>query len=161
MKSNLVEALIGAAVLALAFAFFLFTYNRTDFGTVSGYELEARFNRVDGLDIGADVRLSGIRVGSVISQTLDIESYDAVVKISVEPDVQLPTDTMAQITSEGLLGGSYLALVPGGMDEYLEPGDAIEFTQGSVDLFGLIGQAIFSVSGDKDEDKEGDKGDAK
>lgn len=153
MKSNLVEALIGAAVLALAAGFFLFTYDNTEFGRVEGYELSARFNRIDGLDVGSDVRMSGIRIGSVISQTLDHQTFEAVVGISIDPSIELPTDTMAQITSEGLLGGHYLTLVPGGMDEMLEAGDEIEFTQGSIDLFGLLGKAIYSVTGDKNDGK--------
>ncbi len=148
MKNNLVEALIGAAVLALAAGFFLFTYTQTEFGKVAGYELSARFNRVDGLVVGSDVRMSGIRVGSVVSQSLDLDTFEAIVNISIDPTITLPTDTMAQITSEGLLGGHYLTLVPGGMDEMLEAGDEIEFTQGSVDLFGLLSKAIYSVADD-------------
>lgn len=153
MKSNLVEALIGAAVLALAAGFFSYTYTRTEFGSVPGYELLARFDRIDGLDIGADVRVSGIRIGSVISQKLDRDTYEAVVHISVDPSLQLPTDTMAQISSEGLLGGSYVTLVPGGMDEYLESGDEIEYTQGAIDLYGLIGKAMFSADDEENTDE--------
>lgn len=156
MKNNLVEALIGAAVLAFAAGFFMFTYSRTDVGTIGGYELVAKFNRIDGLDVGADVRMSGIRVGSVLSQTIDGTSYQAIVRFTVENKLQLPVDSSAKISSDGLLGGKYLSIAPGGMDEYLEQGDELEFTQGSVDLYDLIGQAVFSASdkGEKKKDNE-------
>ncbi|MCK5575014.1 MAG: outer membrane lipid asymmetry maintenance protein MlaD [Sphingomonadales bacterium] len=150
MKNNLVEALIGAAVLLFAAGFFMFTYSRTDVGLVNGYELVAKFDRIDGLDIGSDVRMSGIRIGSVMSQEIDLESYLAVVRFSVDSNIQLPMDSSAEISSDGLLGGKYISLTPGGMEDYLEKGDELEFTQGSVDLYDLIGQAIYSTNdGDK------------
>lgn len=152
MKHNLVEALIGALVLVLASGFFVFTYSRTDVGTIEGYELTARFDRVDGLLVGSDVRLGGIRVGSVIRQAIDLETFEAVIHFSVRSDLRLPSDTSASITTEGLLGGAYLSLTPGGDVEYLVAGEQIEFTQGSIDLFGLLGKAVFSVA-----DKNGDK----
>lgn len=153
MKHNLVEALIGALVLVLAGGFFVFTYSRTDVGTIEGYELTARFDRVDGLLVGSDVRLGGIRVGSVIRQAIDLETFEAVIHFSVRSDLRLPSDTSASITTEGLLGGAYLSLTPGGDIEYLVAGEQIEFTQGSIDLFGLLGKAVFSVA-DKNGDKE-------
>lgn len=148
MKSNLVEAVIGAMVLALAGGFFYFTYNRTDFGTVSGYELTARFDRIDGIDIGSDVRIAGIKVGSVLSSEIDTENYQAIVHLSVTRELRLPTDTFVRVASEGLLGGSYLLLDAGGMDEFLEDGDEIEFTESAMDLQSMIGQAIFSAADD-------------
>ncbi len=138
MNHNLVETLIGAIVIAAAAAFLAFAYSNTDIGGVSGYELSARFSRVDGLNIGSDVRLSGIKVGTVTKQELDPTTYQAVVHMTVAPSVRLPEDTFAKITSEGLLGGNYLALDPGGSDIFLEPGDEIMQTQGAVDLLGLI-----------------------
>lgn len=152
MKSNLVEAMIGAMVLALAGGFFYFTYDRTDFGTVSGYELTARFDRIDGIDVGSDVRIAGIKVGSVLGSRIDTTNYQAIVRISVTRELQLPTDTFVRVASEGLLGGSYLLLDAGGMDEYLEDGDEIEFTESAMDLQSMIGQAIFSATDDESED---------
>src|SRR5690606_38029993 len=96
------------------------------------------FDRVDGLAVGSDVRLSGIKVGTVTGQELDPHSYQAVVRFSMDPAVQLPEDTAAKITSEGLLGGNYLALSPGGSDIMLEPGEDIAYTQGAVDFLSLI-----------------------
>ena len=153
MKHNLVEALIGALVLVLAGGFFVFTYARTDVGTIDGYVLSARFDRIDGLALGSDVRLGGIRIGSVIQESIDLETFEAVVHFSVRNDLQLPSDSSAAISSEGLLGGAYLSLTPGGDIEYLKAGDEIEFTQGSVDLFGLLGQAVFSAASDDEKEE--------
>ena len=151
MKKNLVEALIGALVLVVAGWFFMFTYKTTQFGDVDGYHLSAKFDRVDGLDVGGDVRIGGIKVGTIVSQEVDFVTFQAVLELSIDPRVNLPTDTSAKIRSENLLGGSYLALEPGGDDEYLVDGDEIEFTQGAVDVLDLIGRAIFSTDKGKDE----------
>jgi phospholipid/cholesterol/gamma-HCH transport system substrate-binding protein len=152
MSNNIVETLIGAVVLAAAVGFFYFTYSRVEVGSIDGYELVAKFESVDGLGVGSDVRLSGIKIGTVTDQSLDRESYLAIVRFSIDPNIQLPTDSSAKIASEGLLGGNYLSLSPGGMDEYLLDGDEVEFTQGSVDLFDLIGKAIYSVNNDEPSD---------
>lgn len=148
MKRNIVEALIGAAVLVVAAGFFYTTYKTTDFGTVNGYELVAKFDKVDGLAVGSDVRMSGIKVGTVVTQEVDPETYQAIVVLSVRPDIRLPEDSSVSVSSENLFGGSYLALTPGGMDEYLEAGDEIEFTEGAVNLIDLVSEEIFSPDDD-------------
>jgi phospholipid/cholesterol/gamma-HCH transport system substrate-binding protein len=104
---------------------------------------------VDGLATGSDVRLSGIKVGTVVSQAIDPKNYKAVVTMNLANDVKIPDDSSAKITSEGLLGSNYVALTPGGSEDFLKNGSQIDFTQGSVDLMGLIGQAVFSATGDK------------
>lgn len=153
MSGNLVESLIGALVLVVAGGFLYLVYATTDVGAVGdGYELEARFEQVSGLSLGSDVRISGIKVGTVVDQTLDPETYQAVVRIKVNSSVKLPTDTSALVASEGVLGGNYLALQPGGMPDMLQPGDQIEFTQDAIDLMSLIGQYIFSGEGEGDGD---------
>jgi phospholipid/cholesterol/gamma-HCH transport system substrate-binding protein len=147
MQSSVVETLTGAAVILIAGVFLFFAYTATDTGGGSGYDITIDFDRVDGLAPGADVRLSGIKIGTVTDQILDTESYVARVTISVSQDVALPEDTSAKITSEGLLGGSYIALTPGGSETLLEEGDEILFAQGSIDLIGLVSQAVFSAGG--------------
>jgi phospholipid/cholesterol/gamma-HCH transport system substrate-binding protein len=150
MKGNLFEALIGAGVLAVAAVFLVFAFTSSDVGSVQGYEVIAKFDRVDGLSVGADVRLSGIKVGTVTGQTLDRETYLAVVRMSIDPTVKLPLDSSAQIVSESLLGGKFMALVPGGDIEMMAPGGEFRFTQSSMILEQLIGQFIFGASGDND-----------
>ncbi len=147
MSSNLVESLIGALVLLVAGWFLVFAYERTDMGAGDGYTLTARFDRIDGIGIGSDVRMAGIKVGTVVSSELDPYTYQAVVTLSVEDEVQLPSDTAIAITAEGLLGGTYMNLLPGGMEDMLADGDEISETQDAVDLLGLIGKFIYSDDG--------------
>ncbi len=149
MGNNIVETIIGAIVLAFAAIFLIFAYRTADLGAGgNGLNLIAKFDQVDGLQVGSDVRMSGIKVGTVTSQTLDTDSFRAVIGISIDDKIQLPDDSAAKIASESLLGGSYLDLEPGGSEDILASGDEITFTQSSVSLMDLIGQAIFSATND-------------
>ncbi|MCH8188508.1 MAG: outer membrane lipid asymmetry maintenance protein MlaD [Proteobacteria bacterium] len=152
MNGNLFEALIGALVLLVAGFFLVFAFTTADIGAVQGYEVVAKFDRVDGLNIGSDVRLSGIKVGTVVSQDLDRETFLAVVRMTIESDVRLPKDSSAQIVTDGLLGGKFMAIVPGGDPDYIEPGGEITFTQGPLILENLIGQFVFGA-GDNSSDE--------
>jgi len=149
MTRNVMETLLGAIVLIVAILFLTFAYRASQVGEENGYELVARFDRIDGLDLGADVRVSGIKVGSVIDQELDPDTYRAEVRFTVREGVELPLDTSAAIVSDGLLGGKYLALTPGGDVEMLEPGDEITLTQSVIILEDLIGRLVFGS--DKEE----------
>lgn len=144
MSGSVVETIIGAVVIAVAGFFLTYAYTSTGSRSLAGYPLVAKFDRVDGLTIGGDVRMSGIKIGTVTAQSLDPESYRAVVNFTVDSDIKIPDDSAAKIASLGLLGGNYLALEPGGSDNMLKPGDEVRYTQGAVSLLDLIGQAIFS-----------------
>ena len=144
MGGNLVETMIGAVVLVVAGVFLVFAYGRADVGAIAGYEVFAKFERVDGLSAGSDVRMSGIKIGTVIEQTLDSADYLAVVRLSIDPNIKLPDDSSAEIVSDGLLGTKYMSLVPGGADEIIDAGGEIRFTQSSVSLEQLIGKFMFS-----------------
>ena len=144
MKNNLLESLIGFVVVLIAIIFFIYSYSMMGNKNSSRtYEITAVFNEVSGLMSGSDVRLSGIKVGSVTTQTLDGDSYEAVVSMQINNDIKIPTDSSAKISAEGFLGGNYISIEPGGSDEILMDGDVIEFTQGSIDLIGLLGNAVF------------------
>ncbi|MGF1605784.1 MAG: outer membrane lipid asymmetry maintenance protein MlaD [Rhodothalassiaceae bacterium] len=147
MKGNIVEALIGAVVLLVAGLFVWLVTITTDVAGVDGYRLTARFDKVGALALGSDVRLSGIKVGSVVGQDLDPRSFQAVVTFTVDQRLELPEDTYAKIASEGLLGGTYIALEPGGSPENIPPGGQVEFTEGYVDLFSLVSRFAFSGDG--------------
>src|SRR6266404_5246323 len=125
MQNSLVETLIGAAVIAVAALFLSYAYTSTGVGSVSGYQVTAKFNRADGVNVGSDVRLSGIKVGTVSKLALDPMTYNALVTISLDNSVQLPEDSSARITSEGLLGSNYLSIEPGGASEKIKPGGEI------------------------------------
>ncbi|HXV25150.1 MAG TPA: outer membrane lipid asymmetry maintenance protein MlaD [Alphaproteobacteria bacterium] len=147
MRRSVIETIMGAVVLVIAGLFLFFAYTSSDVRATNGYELIARFNRVDGLADGSDVRMSGIKIGSVVGQQLDPSSYRAVVRISIESVIQLPVDTSARIQSDGLLGNAYMVLEPGGAEEMLPPGGEIEFTQDAINLVDLLGRFIFSSPG--------------
>jgi phospholipid/cholesterol/gamma-HCH transport system substrate-binding protein len=144
MSRNAVETVMGAVVLVVAAFFLFFAYTTAHIGGISGYQLTARFNRIEGLRDGGDVRISGIKVGSIVSQALDPKDFVAIVKINVDPSIKLPVDTVATITSAGLFGDKYLALEPGNEDKTIPPGGQIEHTQSPMSLESLIGQYIFS-----------------
>lgn len=141
---NMIETVMGAVVLLVAAMFLAFAYNHSSLRTVSGYEISARFDRVDGVSAGTDVRISGIKVGTVTDQRLDTDRYLAIVRMSIDPRIKLPTDTVAEVASEGLLGGRYLALIPGGETDMIKPGGEIKFTQSPVDLVQMLGKFMFS-----------------
>jgi len=145
MKANALETLVGAAVIAVAAVFFLFAYRSAGYGGPSGgYHVLAQFDNVAGIQVGTDVRVAGIKVGTVVGSTLDPKSYQARIDMLLQPQVQLSDDTSAKITSEGLLGAQFVSLDPGGSDTKLADGGEISYTQGAVDLWTLISQAMFA-----------------
>jgi len=147
MRRNVIETVLGGVVLAVAGFFLFFAYTSSDVRTVGGYPLEARFSSTGGLQPGADVRISGVKVGTVTGQYLDKASYQAVLRMEIDPGIRLPRDTTASIASESLLGGRYLNLQPGGDEEMLEPNERIAYTQSAVNLEELLGRFIFSSGG--------------
>lgn len=154
MKSNLLETVLGGVVLSVAVFFLYFAYSSADRVKVNdGYQLVAKFDRIDGLSRGADVRMSGVKVGTITHMELDPDTFLAVVSMTVSPHVKLPDDSSAEVSSDGLMGGKYVALVPGGSDNILEPGGQVKFTQASVNLESLIGQLIFSSKKETGQEK--------
>ena len=148
MASNAAETLIGAIVLAVAGGFLVYAANTADVGVGgSGYELVAKFRKAEGIDVGGDVRIAGVKVGSVSSMTLDPATYFAKVTFVIDRDVKIPNESAAKITSASLLGDSYIAIDPGGADLMLEPGDEIINTQSSVSVGDLIGKFIHGEAG--------------
>lgn len=139
MASNLSETLIGAAVVATAVGFLAYAGQVSGFsGGADSYELHARFSSAQGLNIGGEVHLAGVRVGTITKLELDTTTYQAVATFTVRSDVELPDDSEAKVASEGLLGGNFLELTPGGSDIMLENGGEVEYTQGSVSLLNLL-----------------------
>lgn len=147
MSRNVIETVMGGVVLLVAALFLVFAYSASNLRQGGGYEVVARFNKVDGIGTGTDVRMSGIKVGSVVGQRLDPDTYLAELRMSVDSGVRLPTDTVAKIQSDGLLGSNYVALEPGAEDEMLADGGEIRYTQDPVNLADLIGRFVFSGGG--------------
>lgn len=142
-RGQWLETGLGAVVLAAAASFLIYALSAGAIHTKShGYDLTARFGQVGALAPGADVRVSGVKVGTVAAVTLDPKTFMAVTRITLDPTIKLPADSTAKVTSDGLLGGSHVAIEPGGAQGDMKPGDEFQNTQGAVDLFGLIGQFI-------------------
>ncbi len=125
--------------------FLVFAYSTTSVRTVGGYEVTAKFERVDGLNTGSDVKLSGIKVGTVFEQKLEPSTYLAIVRMNINSAVKLPVDTVAQVTSDGLLGSNFVALVPGGEDKLIPAGGEIKYTQAPVNVVQLLGKFVFGA----------------
>lgn len=149
MKRNVVETILGAVVLAVAGGFLFFFYRTTDIAPVAGYEVTAAFSKIDGLEIGSPVRVSGVKVGQVLDFHLDLENYTAVVRMNIADGVNLPKDTAAVISSGGLMDGKFMTLEPGADEDMLKPGDRIAYTQSTPSLEQLLGQVVFSLSKEK------------
>ena len=143
MHNDTVETLIGAAVIAIAVIFVVFAYRSTGTANVGGYELQAHMTRVDGVAVGTDVRLAGVKVGSVRALTLE-PNYLVDVHMDIQHDVKVPDDSSLLVTSSSLLGSSYLSISPGGSDKMLAPGGTIKNTQGALDTMGLINRFVGS-----------------
>jgi phospholipid/cholesterol/gamma-HCH transport system substrate-binding protein len=169
-QRNVSELIAGAVVLVAAAGFLIYAVANTGRGAVGGYTLSGRFDRIDGLSGGSDVRIAGVKVGRVTSTHIDPKTYQAVVTFTVQSSIEVPRDSSAEVTSDGLLGGKFLALVPGGDEKMLPPGGVVQITQSAVSLEELLGKFIFSVSDlssnvqkhlrEEDQDKASDGGSA-
>jgi phospholipid/cholesterol/gamma-HCH transport system substrate-binding protein len=136
---------MGALVLAVAGMFLFYAYASSEFSTGGGYDVVARFATVGGLKPGSDVRMSGIKIGTVSKQSLDPQTYLAEVTLSIDESIQLPVDSSAAVSSEGLLGGNFVDVVPGGDERMLQPGERIELTQDAVDFIQMLSRFMFQA----------------
>lgn len=152
MSRNVVETVLGAVVLAVAAGFLIFSYNKGDVGEIKGYKISAEFSGIGGLKTGDNVQISGVNVGKVADVALNSEAYVAVVTMDIEPNIKIPSDSTAMISSESLLGGKYLQIEPGGAEDMLTEGGKIEFTQAPLNLEQLLGKFIFSQGNKGEED---------
>jgi phospholipid/cholesterol/gamma-HCH transport system substrate-binding protein len=145
-RHSAAELLTGAVILLVAVGFLGYAVAHSGRSASTGYDLNAKFDHIDGLTVGSDVRMAGVKVGSVSNAKLDPQSYLAIVTLNVQDSVKLPKDSSAEVTSDGLLGGKYLSLTPGGDSAMLPAGGTITITQSSVSLEQLLGKFIFSVT---------------
>lgn len=148
MRRHVIETIMGGAVLIVAAVFIVFAFTATGMGTNDGYRVHARFDSADGLTPGTGVRMSGVQIGTVVSQELNPETYFAEVTLSIDDRYQLPQDTSARVLPEGIMGGNYVALEPGGAEEMIPDGGQLRHTQGAVNLMDLVSRYMFSDGGD-------------
>lgn len=147
-RGAIFETLVGAVVLAAAAAFIWYGYVATGARAGAGeYRLSAVFGRVDGVEIGSDVTIAGVKVGAVAESRLDPKTYEARLDLALSKGVAVPDDSSAKIVSDGLIGGAHVSIEPGASETMLADGGVIALTQGSVDLLGLAVQAFTSGKG--------------
>ncbi len=153
MRKKPVETIMGIVVLVIAVLFLVFAYRVSDLQVVKGYTLSADFMKVGGLSIGSDVRINGIKVGTVTAQKLNNDDYTVHVTFSISADTKLPKDSTVTITGEGLMGDKFVKIEPGKANEYLADGDSFAKAKDFKTLEDMVGEIIFMVtdSGDKNE----------
>jgi phospholipid/cholesterol/gamma-HCH transport system substrate-binding protein len=137
------EIVVGTGVVLTALALGLFLHLRPG-GTASGYELNVRLPKTDGLSKGSEVRISGVKVGTVTDLTLDPKSYLATVRMNIRDGVAVPTDSALEVTSGGLLGNLYVSIFPGKASTLLPPGGLIVKSCGAEDVLAMIGRVGLS-----------------
>lgn len=153
MRRNAIETLLGGVVLTVAVVFLFFALQSAQVSAVKGYEVNAIFYKIGGLSNGSDVRINGIKVGSVTDNRLNGQTFDAEVKMSIRPDVKLPVDTVALIASEGLVGNKYIRLLPGTSKKKIPANGKISKTKDFKSLEDQVGEIIFLAGGGQGKKK--------
>ena len=144
-KRSFAEVATGAVVIMIAAAFLAYALISTGRSTTGGIHLSAEFANVGAISPGSDVRLAGVKVGSVTGLRIDPKTFQAIMDFTVRSDLKLPTDTSAVISTGGLLGGQFVTLSPGGSANDLQNGGTITVTQSATNLEDLLGKFIFNV----------------
>ncbi len=143
MKKNPVETILGFGVLIFTVFFLFFVASRVDTKKIEGYTVSANFLKIGGLSVGSDVRISGIKVGSVISTSLNKDDYTADVYLNIDSNIRLPIDTVAAIADVGIMGDKYVRLEPGKSQAVLQDGDKIINTKNYKSLEDNVSEFIF------------------
>lgn len=151
MNKKPVETIMGIVVLVVATLFMMFAYRVSDLQVVKGYEIKARFLKVGGLNTGADVRINGIKVGTVISQEINPLDYMVDVGLSILPNIKLPEDSVISVAGDGLMGDKFIKIDPGKSEEKLMPGSEIKNVKDAKSLEDMVGEIIFMVTGEDNE----------
>lgn len=147
MPKRIPELLAGFAVIIVAVLFLLYALRGAGEISSGGYVLRAQFGSIGGLTVGSNVKIGGVVVGRVAAETLNAATYAAEVTMTMDTRIKIPTDSSAAIASDGLLGGPYISISPGGSDEMMKPGSSFEVTQSAINIEDLIGKFIFSMGG--------------
>lgn len=139
MSNSKTETAVGGVVLLAAVGFLLFILNSTGAtGTSDGLTLKASFRSADGITAGTDVRMAGVKIGTVTSLKLDPENFRASAVLNLRDDLKIPDDSGVAVSQEGLLGGSFVEVLPGGSEFAMADGAEFLDTQGSVSLVSLL-----------------------
>lgn len=147
MTRKLPELLTGCAIIIVAAVFLVYALGRAGAVSTGGYPLTAQFSSIGGLTVGSPVKIGGVSVGEVQSERLDPATYAAVIRLTIDSAIKIPEDSSAAVSSDGLLGGNYIAVSPGGSNTMLAPGAAFTVTQSAINIEDLLGKFIFSMGG--------------
>ncbi len=138
MASSAAETVIGAAVLSVAAGFLVYAANTADVSVGGGgYQVTSEFRKIEGLNVGGDVQIAGVKIGAISAISLNEERYRPVVAMTVRKGVRIPEDSLVEIASEGLLGSNYLNIIPGASDFMVDDGGELE-SEPYVSLIDLI-----------------------
>lgn len=143
MKKNPIETILGFLVLIFACLFLFFAFSRIDTKQIEGYTIVANFSKVGGLGAGADVRIAGLKIGSVLKTELNQEDYTVDVTLNIDSNVHLPIDTVAAIADSGIMGDKYVRLEPGKAQAVLEAGAKMAQTKSYKSLEDSVSEFIF------------------
>ncbi|HQT74639.1 MAG: outer membrane lipid asymmetry maintenance protein MlaD [Acidiphilium sp. 37-67-22] len=146
MNKRISEILAGLVVIVAASVFLAYAASRTRSVGGAGYDLTARFGSIGPLAVGAPVKIAGVTIGEVTRTALDPQTYAAIVRFRIQPDIKIPKDSSAAIESASLLGGDYLSISPGGSETMLVSGQAITATQSAINIESLLGKFVFSAA---------------
>lgn len=148
MNKKPVETIMGIVVLVVATVFMWFAYNVSDLKVIKGYEINARFMKIGGLNTGADVRINGVKVGTVTSQKINPDDYMVDVVLSIKPNILLPVDSIISVAGDGLMGDKFVKIEPGKSSEKMMPGSTASNTKDAKSLEDMVGEIIFMVTND-------------
>lgn len=147
-KGRIFETLVGLAVIAAAAVFLVYAYRQTGRAErLGGYQLTANFGRIDGVSVGSDVNIAGVKVGAVIADELDPQTYEARLTFTIAGGIAVPEDSVAKIASNGILGGANVSIEPGASDVMLKDGERIVATRGAIDFVSMAVDAFTSGAG--------------
>lgn len=147
MKQGAIETIVGFAVICIAALFFAFSYTISHSAkSGDGYIISAAFQNIEGLSEGNDVKLSGIKIGYIDGLTLEKDTYFAVAKLRIQDGIEIPSDSRAIVSTNGLLGGKYIRINPGAAEDNLKNNEKIKFTQSALNIEDLIAKLMYSVT---------------
>ncbi len=149
MKQDFIETIVGFFIITVAICFFAYAYKSSNVASDSGYVVSASFQNVDGINVGSDIMIAGIKVGSVDKIVLDQTSFFAILSLRLNEDVKVPLDSQASIVTTGILGGRVVSITPGMSDVFLTKKGQIKYTQSAINIETLIGKFMYSFGNKK------------
>ena len=151
MKEKSIETFVGLIVIVITISFFSYAYSKVNTkSSDKGYSLYVQFEDIEGLSEGSDVKLSGIKIGTVNRIHLENSTYYAKVELTIYSDIQIPKDSRAIVATSGIMGGKYIRITPGSSEKMLANSGKIVFSQSAINLEDLVSKIVYSLTGSKE-----------